>query len=154
MRPVAHSRLLAALVAVAAGCAGSGGGSSSLSHGQYVQRVNAICTATQAQIASLPQVDDLAGLARQGARAIALQRAEVERIRALVPPPADQVQAEAMLADVDRAVARALELVDAARAGDRAGVRRASGLMAAQLKLANDLARSLGLAACVRTAGG
>ncbi|MGZ4481988.1 MAG: hypothetical protein ACXVY5_07250 [Gaiellales bacterium] len=154
MRRAARSSLAAALAAVAAGCAGSGGSSGSLSHDQYIQRVNAICTATRAQIGALPQVTDLAGLARQGARAIALQQAEVRRIRALSPPQADQVQAQAMLEDVDRAVVRARELVIAARAGDQAGVRRASALMAVQLKLANDLARSLGLTGCVRTGGG
>jgi hypothetical protein len=156
MLPAARSSAIGAalLVLLGAGCLGGGsaGSSGATSSGptraQFQQRAVAICQRYQRRIGSLKTASDLAHLAAQGRRAVALERAELRELRALAPPASDRAAVARMLDSLERSIGTGAKLVAAARAGDTAGVAADAELLKAQLGTTGALARPFGLDVC------
>ena len=150
MRPAARSSAaLAAALLVLSACSGGGGAaSSSPSRAQFQQRALAICHTYQRKIGLLQGSTDLAELAAQGRKAVALQRAELRELRALTPPDADRDRIERMLDALDTAATTADGLVTAADAGDATATATAAARLRLQLAAANKLAKPYGLDVC------
>lgn len=159
MPPAARSSAATALacVALAAGCLGGGSGQSSgraggdgPSRSQFSARAVAICQRYQRRIGSLTSSTDLAHLAAQGRRAVALERAELRELRALTPPAADRTAVDRLFSTLEGAIGTGDKLVAAAGAQDAAGVAADAELLRAQLAATARLARPFGLNACAR----
>ena len=164
MRRAARSRsreatagLLLLLLLLAAGCLGggsssSGGGTSAAgpTRAQFQQRAVAICRRYQRRIGSLKTASDLAHLAAQGGRAVALERAELRELRALQPPAADRAAVGRMLMSLEQSIGTGAKLVAAAQSGDGAGVAADAELLKAQLAATGVLARPFGLDVCAK----
>jgi hypothetical protein len=153
MRPAALSSAAIVLALGAAGCLGGGGGPSSsataaLTRAQYVSAAGAICRRYQAQIATLKPTTNLAKLADQGARAVALERAELKQLRRLEPPSADAVTIGRLLDSVESATVAGDALVAAARSHNTAAVAAAAASLRGRLAEANRLAKPYGLDIC------
>ncbi|HET6849523.1 MAG TPA: hypothetical protein VFH74_11725 [Gaiellales bacterium] len=142
------------LLMLGAGCLGGGSSSSAGSAGngptraQFRQQAVAICRRYQRRIGSLKTASDLAHLASQGARAVALERAELRELRALTPPAADRVAVTRMLDSLEQSIGTGAKLVAAAKANDAAGVAADAELLKAQLGTTGVLARPFGLDVC------
>ena len=152
MRPAALSS--AALALLTAGCLGGGSATSSgrpqLTHDQYVTAAGAICRRYQQRIIALGTSTDLAELADQGAKAVALERAEVRELRRLAPPDADADAIDRVLKAVEAATVAGDALVAAARSHHAAAVADAAATLRSQLAAANRLAKPFGLDVCAR----
>ncbi len=146
--------LAAVLMMLGAGCLGGGSSSSTASSGkgptraQFQQRAATICRRYQRRIGTLKTASDLAHLASQGARAVALERAELRELRALSPPAADQVAVKHMFDSLEQSIGTGAKLVAAAKANDVAGVAADAELLKAQLGTTGVLARPFGLDVC------
>jgi hypothetical protein len=154
MRPAALSSAVILLALGAAGCLGGGGGSSSakpaLTRAQYVSAAGAVCRHYQGQIAALKPTTSLVLLADQGAKAVALERAELKQLRKLEPPSADAVPIGHLLDAVDSATAAGDALVAGARSHNTAAVAAAAAALQGRLAEANRLAKPYGLDICAR----
>ncbi|MDX6551332.1 MAG: hypothetical protein QOJ31_2016 [Gaiellales bacterium] len=153
MRPAALSSAAIVLALGAAGCLGGGGSSSAkpaLTRAQYVSAAGAICRHYQGQIAALKPTTNLALLADQGAKAVALERAELKQLRKLEPPSADAVTIGRLLDAVDSATVAGDALVAAARSHNTAAVAAAVAVLRGRLAEANRLAKPYGLDICAR----
>lgn len=151
LRAARSSAALAAVVLLAGGCfGGSGGGSSSsgVSHAQFVSQAQAICATYQKRIALLKGATTLPQLAEQGRRAIALEAAELKRLRALTPPAADRSAFDHMLDSLQTGIGTAQDLVAAADAGNTAKVASDAATLREQLAATNKLAQPFHLALC------
>jgi len=144
----------AALALLAAGCVGGGSATSSgrpqLTRAQYVTAAGAICRRYQQRITGLGASSDLTELAAQGAKAVALERAEVKELRRLAPPDSDADAIGRMLQAVEAATVAGDALVAAARSHDATAVAAAATTLRAQLATANRLAKPFGLDVCAR----
>jgi hypothetical protein len=156
MPPAARSSAGAALAVVLLASACSGGGSSGSSsnagpsRAQYVARATHICQSYQRRIGSLKSSTDLTQLADQGARAVALEAAELKQLRALTPPAADRAAIGQMLAGLQAAIDTGGKLVSDARSGDAAAVSADAAGLQSQLLATTRLAKPFGLDACTR----
>jgi hypothetical protein len=150
MLRAARSSAALAAVLLAGGCfGGSGGGSSSaVSHAQFVTQARAICATYQSRIALLKGASTLPQLAQQGRRAIALEAAELSRLRALTPPDADRVAFDHLLNSLQTGIGTAQDLVAAADAGNTAKVASDAATLREQLAATNKLAQPFQLALC------
>jgi hypothetical protein len=143
------------LLLLGAGCLGGGSSSSTGStavggptRAQFTQQAVAICQRYQRRIGTLKTASDLSHLASQGARAVALERAELRELRALTPPAADRAAVKRMLDSLDQSIGTGAKLVAAAKANDAAGVAADAELLKAQLGTTGVLARPFGLDVC------
>ena len=151
LRAARSSAALAAVLLLAGGCfGGSGGGSSSagVSHAQFVAQARAICATYQKRIALLKGATTLPQVAQQGRRAIALEAAELKRLRALTPPDADRAAFGRLLDSLGTGIATARDLVAAADAGKTAKVASDAATLRAQLTATNRLAAPFHLVLC------
>jgi hypothetical protein len=150
MLRAARSSAALAAVLLAGGCfGGSGGGSSSaVSHAQFVTQARAICATYQSRIALLKGASTLPQLAQQGRRAIALEAAELSRLRALTPPDADRAAFHHLLNSLQTGIGTAQDLVAAADAGNTAKVASDAATLRGQLAATNKLAQPFHLALC------
>jgi hypothetical protein len=158
MPPAARSSAGAApaLVLLASACSGGGssgsttGGAAGPSRAQYVARATHICQSYQRRIGSLKSSTDLTQLADQGARAVALEAAELKQLRALTPPAADRAAIGQMLAGLQAAIDTGGKLVRDARSGDAAAVSADAAGLQSQLVATTRLAKPFGLDVCTR----
>ena len=149
LRAARSSVALAALLLLAGGCFGGGGGSSSgVSHARFVAQARAICATYQKRIALLKGATTLPQVAQQGRRAIALEAAELGRLRALTPPDADRAAFGRLLDSLATGIATARDLVAAADAGNTAKVASDAAKLRGQLAATNRLAAPFHLALC------
>ena len=149
LRAARSSVALAAVLLLAAGCFGGGGSSSSgVSHAQFVAQARAICATYQKRIALLKGATTLPQVAQQGRRAVALEAAELKRLRALTPPDADRAAFGRLLDSLATGIATARDLVAAADAGNTAKVASDAATLRAQLAATNRLAAPFHLALC------
>jgi len=150
MRPAALSS--AAIALLVSGCLGGGSASSAsraeLTRAQYVDAAGAVCRRYQRRINGLAASTDLAKLADQGAKAVALERAELRELRRLAPPSQDADAIDRMLSAVEAATVAGDALVAAARAHDSSAVAGAAEMLRVQLAAANRLAKPFGLDVC------
>ncbi len=139
-----------------AGCLGGGSSSSGgttaagATRAQFEQQAVAICQRYQRRIGSLKTASDLAHLAAQGRRAVALERAELRELRALQPPAADRAAVGRMLGSLEQSIGTGAKLVAAAQSGDAAGVAADAELLKSQLAATGVLARPFGLDVCAK----
>jgi len=138
----------AALLALLAAC----GGSSGLSKADYVKQADAVCRDGAKQIAALEVPSDVTGLPAAAARVVAVQRATLDRLRAIHPPKADKAQIAKWIALVDQTLDQAEMSASSQRRGDlqRAVTANANG--AALDGRADEIARGYGLRTCVQAA--
>jgi hypothetical protein len=150
LRAARSSAALAAALLLAGGCfGGSGGGSSGgASHAQFVAQARAICSTYQKRIALLKGASTLPQVAQQGRRAIALEAAELKRLRALTPPDADRAAFGHLLDSLQAGIGTAQDLVAAADAGNTAKVASDAATLRVQLAATNRLAQPFHLALC------
>jgi hypothetical protein len=149
LRAARSSAALAAVLLLAGCFGGSGGGSSSgVSHAQFVAQARAICATYQKRIALLKGATTLPQVAQQGHRAIALEAAELKRLRALTPPDADRAAFGHLLDSLQTGIAIAQDLVAAADSGNTAKVASDAATLRAQLAATSRLAQPFQLALC------
>jgi hypothetical protein len=110
MAEARRSALAAAglITLLAAGC---GGGR--LSHGDFVKRADAICSAYRAQTTPVTAPRSYRAIVAWGKRTLPIYAAALRKLSALKPPAADEPQVRAWLA-ADRAVQRASRALVAA----------------------------------------
>jgi hypothetical protein len=87
-------------------------------------------------------------VAQQGRRAIALEAAELKRLRALTPPEADRAAFNHLLDSLQTGIGTAQDLVAAADAGNTAKVASDAATLREQLAVTNRLAQPFHLALC------
>jgi hypothetical protein len=159
MPPAARSSAgatLAVVLLLLSACSGGGSsGSASSGHAgpsraQYVAQATHICQAYQRRIGSLKGSTDLTQLAAQGARAVALEAAELRQLRALTPPAADRAAITRMLAGLQAAIVTGGKLVSDASSGDAAAVSADAASLQSQLVATTRLAKPFGLDVCAR----
>jgi hypothetical protein len=143
-------RFAALLVVASTGTAlaAAGCGSSRLSHEQFVDRADAICSRYDAAVAKLQTPRTLVEVERYTRRVIPIYRRALAELAALEPPKADVPRFRAWLR-ADRRIAADLDALAAAAAARqiphvRAVVRTAT----AHNRRSNRLARQLGLKVC------
>jgi hypothetical protein len=142
------------LVAIVAGCGGSGGGS--LSHAELIRRANAICAKFNQQLKALPQPKNPLEIGAYVEKAVPLEQVALRSLRNLRPPKSDESTYTLFVAQIQHETTLAQnELVPAAQAPTNPKrVRFILTKLAAMDKQANTLANSLGLTVCGRSASG
>jgi len=147
VRPsAAGAALLAGLLA--AGCGGGG----RLSKQGYAKQADAICSKYNRKIEALgrPKSAALAEIARFADQALALERKGNAELAGLKPPKSEEKTAQEWVIQND-VVAKAVgDLRDAARTNDRVALAAALQRGNSANKVANKLARQLGLSICPR----
>ena len=134
---------------VAAGC---GGGR--LSHGEFVKRADAICSAYQAQTTPIVTPRSYDAIVRWGKATLPIYAGALRELSALKPPAADQQEVNAWLAG-DRKVQRATrDLVAAAQRRDYPSVTAAASRAQLAGSESRAAASTLGLQVCGSVASG
>lgn len=139
--------LLLSTVALVAAC---GSGSSRLSHADFVQKGNAICTAYYKKLNALPQVsspDQLVGFID---RAQGYTNTAITDLDKLEAPKNDEGSFDAFLAQVRAEVKLEDELRAAAKQKDNAKLQAVGRRGDAMDKRANALAAKVGLDVCAQ----
>ena len=144
LRAALPSGLLAtALVVTAAGC---GGGR--LSHGDFVKRADAVCTAFRAAAIPIARPRDYASIVAYVNKTLPLYEAARLKLVALKPPLQDVPLVRAWLV-ADKNIAQALhDLGEAGLRHDFAGVSAAAGTVQAEGVASRHAAAALGLQVC------
>jgi len=135
--------VLVAAVAVA-GCGGGGGGE--LTHAEYVDRANALCTQLIQQVEALPpgQRSELQRPAHN------LFTAHVARMKKLTPPKSDRTKVEDYLFVLDMKAKALKDIWEASMAHDGPLIARLYKQGAQIDKRADSIATGLGLNVCVK----
>jgi hypothetical protein len=145
-----RSGSLLALVGVAVGLAGCGGGGS-LSQAQFVSRADAECRATNSRIAALPTPSNLTGLASYASGTRSATAQLHQSLASLKTPKADQPTLARYLAVLEHGNAILARISTAAAAGESASV-SSLGKELAALPTAS-LASKAGLPTCAADTG-
>ena len=121
-----------------------------LSKAEYVRRADAICAEYDRRLESLPDPENVAGIADVAAEALPIAREGARKLRALRPPEDVEPTVQRWLARNDENIERMEELRDAARAGDTTKVQRIASAAVENERRADALARRIGLQQCAR----
>jgi hypothetical protein len=143
-------RLVAALVVAAAGAslAAGCGGSSRLSHDEFVEQADAVCARYDAAVGKLRTPRTLTEVERYTRRVIPIYRRALAELAALEPPEVDVARVRAWLR-ADRRIAADLEALAAAAAARQIPhVRGVVRTATAHNRQSNRIARQLGLKVC------
>ncbi len=137
------------LLALVAGC---GGGSDGPTEAEFVRQANAVCRdgAAKVSLVRIPGRADVTSMPQAAAQVVAIQRHELDRLRALTAPKKDRTAVESWIALVDQTLDQADLSARAQRDGDISRALRANLNGAALDRRADELAHRYGLAACVR----
>ena len=145
----------APVAAVAVAIAGStlalaacGGGG--LSHGTYVKRADAICSAYAGKVALLTHPTSYDEVVSYVADTLPLHVAARQKLEALKPAPSDRAAVGRWLASVRKVEQAMRTLRDAAMRHDLAGTNDASDAVQAAGNAARRAAAALGLQSCSR----
>lgn len=138
------------LVALLAACGGGGG----LTKADYVERTNAVCRDAAKQVAALkvPEQADISRAPKVAAQVVAVQRAALERLKAIRAPKADRSEIAKWIALVDQTIDQAEVSATSQRAGDITRAIAANVNGSALDRRADQLALAYGLRACVQAA--
>ena len=109
------------LAGVALGVAGCGGSSSGLSKSDYVAKADAICKASQAEVAKLTDPATPADLGPWLTTVLKLKTQEFKDLKALEAPSADKAKLASMLDLASKQVPALAKALAAATAGDANG---------------------------------
>jgi hypothetical protein len=119
-----------------------------LSHGDYVKRADAICTAYHTEAPPLLTPRSYDAIVGWGAKALPLYAGALQKLSQLRPPSADAAQVQTWLA-ADRKVERAVrDLVAAAERRDFVGVSSAASRAQLAGSESRQAAAALGLQVC------
>ena len=121
-----------------------------LSVPEYVRRADAICAEYDRRLESLPDPENVEGIAEVAEEAIPIAREGAGKLRALRPPEEVEPTVERWLARNDANIDRMEDLRDAAREGDATAVQRIASAAVENEQRADALARRIGLRACAR----
>ena len=145
LRSAAAPTLLAAtIVAVLAGCGGNG----RLSHGDFVQRADAVCRAFRAAVGPTARPRTYDGIVAYVNKTLPLYEAARQKLAALKPPAKDAPTAREWL-DADRRIATALhDLGEAGLRRDFAAVNAAAATVQAEGVTSRHAATALGMKVC------
>jgi hypothetical protein len=119
-----------------------------LSHGAYVEQAEAICERADAAIAELKEPVQPADVAAYAQAAADIVDRERDELNALRPPAEDAAEAKALGAALAEVVKVARDLVEIARAGDAAAIRRYVERNATVDDEAVKIAAALGMKKC------
>jgi hypothetical protein len=126
--------------------AGCGGGR--LSHGEFVKRADAICSAYHAQTKPIVTPRSYGAIVHWGRQTLPIYTAALQKLDALEPPSTDDAAVQAWLA-ADRKVERAVrDLVVAAEKRDFPSVSEAASRAQLAGSESRSEATSLGMAVC------
>jgi hypothetical protein len=119
-----------------------------LSHGAYVKRADAICTAYRTQTPPLARPRSYDAIVSWGSKTLPLYAGALRKLSTLQPPKADAAQVQAWLA-ADRNVQRAVrDLIAAAQKRDFASVSSAASRAQLAGSDSRRAAQALGLQVC------
>jgi len=135
-----------AAVLLAAGCGGSG----RLSKADYASRADAICSKYNRAIRDLQRPQSIRGLPAFVDRALPLAKKGNDELRRLRPPKSEEATAKELVAENDAIFAAMKRLRDAAKHGDRAGIRTALRDAATANQTSKRLGGDLGLRVCAQ----
>ena len=136
------------LAAAIAGTLSACGGGGRLSHGDFVRRADAICSAFRATAVPIARPRNYAAIVAYVNKTLPLYEAARRKLEALQPPAKDEASARTWLA-ADRGIAKALhDLGEAGLRRDFAGVSAAAGTVQAEGVTSRDAATALGLQVC------
>jgi hypothetical protein len=139
--------LVALGCAVAAGCGGGGEGER-LSKQEYIAQADAICADANEDLDALATPQTNAEAADVTEDAIAISERQLESLRALRPPEADEATLNEAYDLLDQQLALGRELVDALRANDEAKGRELLDQGAGLNDQADAIAQEYGLQVC------
>jgi hypothetical protein len=128
---------------VAAGC---GGGR--LSHGEFVKKADAVCSAYRAQTTPAVSPRSYDGIVAWGRRTLPIYAAALRRLRQLQPPRADEQTVHAWLAADARVQRATRDLVEAAQKRDYPSVSAAVSRAQLAGSESRQAATTLGLQVC------
>jgi len=134
-----------AVVLLAAAC-----GSSTLSHKDYVQQANEICSAYNKQVKGLVQPTSVTEIESYARKVLERYRTALAQLEALKPPKDDAVTVNQWLS-TDRRIAKDVAAIaDAAQARRLPAVESATDQARIHNTASDRLARELGLTACAK----
>ncbi len=136
-----------AAVALAAGCGGGGDGDR-LTKEEYIQQADAICADATGQIDGLGEPQSLEDLAAMTKQAVAIAAAQLEKLRALVPPEEIEEQVNRAYDLLEQQNGVADEIVAAAEAGDAEKIQQLVDEAAPLEQEGDDIAANIGLQEC------
>jgi hypothetical protein len=126
----------------------AGCGSGRLSHGDFVRKADAVCSAYQAKVEILTHPTSYDDVIAYVEKTLPLYVAALDKLRALEPPPSDEAAVKVWLA-ANRKVEAAVEnLREAAMRHDPAATNDASAAVQAASLASRKTAAALGLAVC------
>jgi hypothetical protein len=139
---------LAALLALAAGC--GGGGSKTLSHGDFVKQANAICADYNKRIKALGQPNTISDLVTFSEKALPIAKEDVGKFKKLKPPKEDEAGWKAYGAQGDKVIDTIGKLHDEAKRNDAAGIQKLAAVAQKEAARSKRIAQDAGLAECAK----
>ena len=136
-----------AAAALAAGCGGGGGGDR-LTKEEYIQQADAICADATEQIDAIGEPQTLEDLAAMTKQAVAIAAAQLEKLRALVPPEEIEEQVNRAYDLLEQQNGVADEIAAAAEAGDAEKIQQLVDEAAPLEQEGDDIAANIGLQEC------
>ena len=137
--------LIGGVCLLVAGCGGSG----RLTHGELKSKATAICKHANGQLEKLSRANSFAEVVTFVDQLTRIAGDELNGLKKLKPPKADESKFDALLNDFRSGIARLADLKAAAQARDRARARSVLQEIASN-PLGKD-SRALGLAECARS---
>ena len=137
----------AAGLSIAAGCGGASG-HAGLSKPAYIKHADAVCLKASRAEDALAQPASGSQRVAYVKRTYAIERGVVRRLRALAPAPGGAATIDAMLTNVDRALAFEPDVASAAISGNQSTINSAEARGAPFLHRATTAAAAYGFAVC------
>jgi protein-tyrosine-phosphatase len=115
---------VAAVCVLAAACGSDDNGSGATAESQrltkeeYIAQADAICQEADAKIDAVPEPQSTEELAEYGEQVVEVGQEQLDRLRALRPPQADETTINEAYDLIEQQLAIANDLVDAAREGE------------------------------------
>jgi hypothetical protein len=135
-------------IVVLAGCGSSGSSGQRLTRDEYAKRADAICSKYKQRTDALSRPSDLAGLAKVSDQVLPILHSARGELRALRPPQAEEVTANAWLGEFDHIIRDVEKIRDAAKKNDSAAVQAAARPALQDDQHSNQLASQLGMTVC------
>jgi hypothetical protein len=149
--PVTLAVLAACLLAAACGSNDGANGdtqSARLTKEEYIAQADAICQEANAEIDAVPEPESTEELAEYGEQVVEIGREQLDRLRALRPPEADEETINGAYDLLDQQLAIADDLIAAAREGDLEQVQELLAQGEQLNEQADQIANDYGLTEC------
>jgi hypothetical protein len=142
------------LLFLAVSLAGCGSGDQPMSHADFVQAGNAICRKYQAEIVRLEQPRTLPAVRAYLERLLPILQRQLGETRELEPPEQDEEGFDRLVEALEVTLANAQSLRQAAQENDLVALQALGQEVQQATDEAGEVARDLGLTACVRGPAG